>query len=109
MASGARLAGWHLNESHRFFGEIATPPRIQDAIELDRWLIARCKAEGVKALNRREVQRHITPARLRHSGNLSAALEELEDHNRIRAGESGKQKLIRVNPKLLGSDRHGLA
>ena len=109
MASGASLAGWHLNEARRFFGEIATPPRIQDALDLDRWLVAYCSAEGKRSINRRDIQRHITPSRLRRPEALAAALEELDDHRRIRHGEHGKQKLIRINPKLLGGDDDGLA
>lgn len=109
MTSGACLAGWYLTESRRFFGEIATPPRIQDAIELDRWLIRYCRAENTRSINRRDIQRHITPSRLRRPEALAAALEELEDQCRVRPIEAGKQKLVQINPKLLGGDRDGLA
>jgi putative DNA primase/helicase len=43
--SGSRIAAWHLNESRRFFGELALPVELANAARLDRWLIEYCKRE----------------------------------------------------------------
>ena len=41
----SRIAAWHLNESRRFFGELALPAELADAARLDSWLIEYCRRE----------------------------------------------------------------
>jgi len=102
MKSGARIAAWHLSESRRFFHAVMTPPTVQDAIDLQTWMIERAE-NGLST--RREVQRHVTPSRLRDNVNLSGALRELEEADRIRLFEDGRKKMIEINPALLGGEK----
>lgn len=37
------IVAWHLNESRRFFGEIALPAEIANAARLNDWLVQHCR------------------------------------------------------------------
>ena len=47
----SRIVAWHLNESRRFFGELALPAELADAARLDTWLIEHCRRERTQGLD----------------------------------------------------------
>jgi putative DNA primase/helicase len=92
------IAAWHLNESRRFFGEIALPIEMADAARLDRWLIEYCKRERKNFVARRYAQRH---GIIRDGARLDAAISELESLDRIQLRKVEKQLSIWINPTLM--------
>jgi putative DNA primase/helicase len=90
-----------LYEARRFFGEIALPKDDLEAVKLDTWLIAECKATGSNAVGKSRVLQRVTPASLRKADKLNKALEKLERANRIRQTKEGQTAMIEVNPALL--------
>jgi len=99
--SASRITAWHLNESRRFFGELALPAELANAARLDSWLIGYCRRLGTNIVPRREVQRNVTPVHLRQRRELDGALEELSEAEHVRLIEKGRRKEIHVNPALL--------
>ena len=97
----SRIAGWHLHEARRFYGELALPEEQADAARLDRWLIDYCRREKRNIISRREIQRYVTPGHLRKKAELNAALAELVEAERVRLVEEGKHKDVHINPALL--------
>mgnify|MGYP005847626035 CR=1 FL=1 len=102
IQSGSRIAAWHLAEARRFFEAVIVPPRIQDAIDLEDWMIERCRNEECKSISRRDIQRHAIPARLRNGPALDSAITELEDADRARLVEDGRKKIVEINPQIIG-------
>ena len=96
--SASRIALWHLSESRRFFGELALPTEVSDAVRLDDWLIDYAKRERVKEIGRRFVLQN---GPLRTEKTLGPALKYLDELGRTRSSRDGKKKLIEVNPVLL--------
>lgn len=99
--SASRIAAWHLNEAQRFCGEFALPPAMANASRLQNWLINYCRQHGTNIINRRFVQRCVSPIHLRDNTALMAALQELSEAGHIREVKNKKQKDIHVNPALL--------
>lgn len=99
FAGAARLVAWHLNESRRFFGELALPPELMNAARLDTWLIDRCRRDGVAALPTKAALQY---GPVRKADALDAAINELSDLGRVRLLREGRRKLIEVNPALAG-------
>ena len=104
LDGASRIAAWHLSESRRFFGELAMSPDLANASRLDAWLTAYCRRLGVDRIARRELQRHVSPTRLRQTAALTRALHDLEEAGRIRVVSEGKRKDILVNPALLSGN-----
>lgn len=100
----SRIAAWHLNESRRFFGELALTIDVSNATRLDAWLIAYCRRSGTNRVPRREVQRHVTPARLRGKAALCQALLDLTEAGRAQEAVDGKRKDVLVHPALVAGD-----
>ncbi len=98
MRAACRLASWHLYESRRFFGEIALPTEDLDAVKLDAWLIADCKATGNNTVGRNHA---LQRSNLRKADKLNKALDTLERAGRIRQIKEGKITAIEINPALL--------
>ena len=98
--SASRIAAWHLNESRRFFGQLALPAELADAARLDQWLIEYCRREGTNIVPIAKLQQ-FGPGGLRSKTVIDAAMRELEDASRARLVQEGKRKLIAVNPALL--------
>ena len=98
MAAACRVAAWHLNEARRFFGEIALPEPMADAVRVERFVVGQCQRNGGNTVPRREVQ---NAGPVRDGRRLDAALLELADAHRMRATEDGKRKLLVINPALL--------
>lgn len=101
MEAAATLASWHLYEARRFFGELAVPTDLSNAIRLDSWLLDYCRSTHTDTLTRRDIQR-LAPNRVRNGSDLDKALSELESSNRIRQSTEGRKVFIEVNPALLG-------
>ena len=95
----SRVAIWHLSESRRFFGELALPAEMADAVRLDNWLVEHCRREHTHYVGRRYAQQH---GPIRDGGRLDAAINELVALDRIQVRKEGKQLSIWVNPALLG-------
>lgn len=100
FASAARIVAWHLNESRRFFGELALPAELVNAARLDAWLIDYCRRERMSMVPTKTVLQR-GPALLRDKAALEAAVRELEDLGRGRLVQDGRRKLIEVNSALL--------
>jgi putative DNA primase/helicase len=96
------LVAWHLHEARRFFGELALPLELVNAAKLDSWLVGYCKREGTHMVPTRTVQR-LGPNGVRDRAALDAALRELEELARVSVRQEARQKLIHVNPRLLGA------
>ncbi|MBK6957338.1 MAG: DUF3987 domain-containing protein [Nitrosomonas sp.] len=91
------IVAWHLNESRRFFGEIALPTELSDAVRLNDWLVQHCKREHTHYVAKREAQRHS----IRDGSRLDSAITELEALDRIQIRKDGKKISIWLNPKIL--------
>jgi putative DNA primase/helicase len=99
MSDACTLAAWHLNESQRFFGEMALPRNMSDAARVEDWLIQCLAGTEVTAMATRDIQR-LGPVRDRM--RLDAAIDELVDLGRVRRKQAGKQRLIQVRSEVLG-------
>jgi putative DNA primase/helicase len=101
LESASRISAWYLNESRRFFGELAMPPEIADAARLDRWLLDYCRRQKTNVVSRRDVQRNVSPVHLRDKAALETALRELIEAGRVRPVTERRRKELHVNPALL--------
>lgn len=93
------ITAWHLNESRRFFGELALPAELADAARLDGWLIEHCRRNRTHLVSNREAQQF---GPIRNKEKLAAALRELEDLDRVKVTQEGRRKIVMVNPALIG-------
>lgn len=98
MESGCMVAAWHLHEARRFFGEVALPRELTDALRVIQWVKDYSRANGAREIATRDLQR-LGP--VRDKGRLDAALKELQDHHQMRLRSEGKRRLAEVNPALL--------
>jgi len=96
--SASLIAAWHLHESRRFFGELALPAELADSARLDSWLIEYCRLQRMSCVSRREAQR-LGP--VRDKEKFRVALHELEELDRVKVAQDGRQKVILVNPALI--------
>ncbi|WP_131795489.1 DUF3987 domain-containing protein [Fluoribacter gormanii] len=101
IESASRIVAWHLNEARRFFGELALPTEMVNAVRLNNWLISYCRKHGTTIIPRREVQRNVTPVNLRNNPMLDVALNELVEADRIMLLSDSRRKEIHLNPALL--------
>jgi putative DNA primase/helicase len=100
FAGASRIAAWHLNESRRFFGELALPAELADAARLDSWLIEYCRRERTSSVPIAKLQQG-GPGGLGSKATIETAMRELEEADRARWMRNGKRKMIAVNPALL--------
>jgi putative DNA primase/helicase len=94
----SRIAAWYLDESRRFFGELALPAEMADASRLDGWLINQCNRDRVQEVRKNHARQY---GPLRDAGRLDAAIHELAELNRLALKKDGKTTVIRINPALL--------
>lgn len=94
----SRIAAWHLSEARRFFGELALPPEMVDAVRLDAWLVEHCRREGGATVGKNYARQH---GPLRDGARLGDALQELSDLDRLRLVKVGRTQQIAVNPALV--------
>lgn len=90
---------WHLHEARRFFGELALPAELADAVRLDGWLIEHCRHRRTHFVGKNHVRQH---GPLRDGARLDGAIRELADLERLRLMKEGKRLTIQLNPALLG-------
>ncbi len=100
ICAGAAIMNWHLQEARRFFGQVALPVEIGDAVLIDGWLAKRSRDTGKTRFAKRDVQR-LGPVRERERFTL--ALSILEDSARVRIVREGRAWLVELNPALAGS------
>lgn len=96
--AASSIVAWHLNESRRFYGELALPKELADAVRLDKWLIEHCRQKDITSLNKNHVRQY---GPLRDGMRLNVAITELVDLDRLSIVEHEKGHLISVNPKLI--------
>ncbi|MBF0614211.1 MAG: DUF3987 domain-containing protein [Magnetococcales bacterium] len=96
----SRITAWHLSEARRFFGELALPVELADAVQLDSWLIKHCRQKPMHFVTTRDAQR-LGP--IRDKEKLAAALRELEELDRVKVVQERRQKTIKMNPALVGT------
>ncbi|MCC6200789.1 MAG: DUF3987 domain-containing protein, partial [Moraxellaceae bacterium] len=102
MTRAIRITAWHLTESRRFFGELAIPDDEANVMRLDAWLAEHCQRNQTGHITRRDLQRNVTPTRLRNKKPLDDALKALAEAGRIRLIRAGRnQTVIDRNPALL--------
>jgi putative DNA primase/helicase len=94
----SRIISWHLHEARRFFGELALPVELANAVRLDNWLIAYCQGQQINSISKRDLQR-LGP--VRNKDTLGSALKELENLGRVRVIQEGNRSEIWINPQLL--------
>ena len=95
----SRIAAWHLNESRRFFGELALPVELADAARLDSFLVEHCGRKRTHIVGKNHVRQH---GPLRDGGRLDAAIRELAALDRLQLVKDGKRLDIHLNPVLMG-------
>ncbi len=93
------IAAWHLHEARRFFGELALPAGLADAVRLDTWLIEHCQRERTLIVGKNHVRQH---GPLRDGARLDAAIRELGELDRLRLEREGKRLMLYLNPALVG-------
>jgi putative DNA primase/helicase len=98
----SRVAAWHLNESRRFFGELALPVELVNAVRLDAWLLAYCKRERSSFVPAQKVQQ-FGPSVIREKASLEAAARVLEELHRARMARDGRARVVEINPTLAAS------
>ena len=98
IESASRIAAWHLNESRRFFGELALPVELANAARLDTWLMEYCRRQRTHLVGKNHARQH---GPLRDGAALDAAIRELADLDRVRLVKEGKRLTIKVNPALV--------
>jgi len=71
-------------------------------MRLDAWLAEHCQRNQTGHITRRDLQRNVTPTRLRNKKPLDDALKALAEAGRIRLIRAGRnQTVIDRNPALL--------
>ena len=99
--AGSRIAAWHLYEARRFYGELAIPEDVTDAVRLSAWLVQYCRRMHVDSVSNSKAMQLCTPAKLRKKDVLQRAIVQLVEAGHIKSEQDGKVKMIRVNPALL--------
>jgi putative DNA primase/helicase len=94
------IVTWHLREARRFIRRMFLPKEQSNVVDLDKWLVDYCNHNKTESILRQTVQQYVTPARLRGGPRLDAALERLEELNRVVISEEGRKKTIVINPYL---------
>ncbi len=75
------FGGLALVRSAAVFGDVALPKDDLEAVKLDAWLIAECKANSEPSISKSRVLQRVTPANLRKADKLNKALDTLERAN----------------------------
>jgi len=100
MQRAVSLAGWHLYEARRFFGQLATNQDTHNAIKLDEWLINHCRKSQESKIKKSLLLTH-APYSVRSKEALDKAIQILTNLSRIRLSIDTKLQYIEVNPVLL--------
>ena len=100
MESACEVAAWYLGESRRFFGELAVPQELSDALRVMAWLMDYSRTQSTAEVSTRDLQR-LGP--VRDKTRVDAALSELQEAHHVRVATVGKRKLVQINPATLGA------
>jgi putative DNA primase/helicase len=103
MRSAATVVTWHLFEARRFLGQLATPPEIANAKQLEVWLMDQCRRENITEMPFNRIQKY-GPNRMRAKKLLDAAVDVLEGAGRIRRQKRGRKNILQINPAVLRED-----
>jgi hypothetical protein len=101
VRNAGTIIKWHMDEAMRVFSLMEADAGLSDTVELSRWLVEQCKARGMTQVSRREIQR-AGPSSVRSKEALQQAILELVAAGHVREVQINRQKMIAVNPKLLG-------
>jgi putative DNA primase/helicase len=102
LTSAVNITAWHLNESRRFFAELALTEEQANLVRLDSWLIKYFKRNETKSAKLADLQRYVTPTKFRKREELKNAFAQLIAADRISLEEvGGRTCIVRINPKLL--------
>jgi len=96
--SASRIVAWHLSESGRFFGEMALPEELADAVRLNDFLVEYCRNNKTHIVGKSKVLQY---SPLRKKERLDAAIRELCDLDRVQVDQENKRTMLKVNPELL--------
>lgn len=96
--SASKVVRWHLHESQRFFGELALPVELANAVRLDKWLIDYCCRHQTCLIAKNYTRQH---GPLRNGDALEIAIRELINLDRLRLKKEGKRSILTINPELL--------
>jgi Protein of unknown function (DUF3987) len=99
IRAAASIVTWHLLEARRLLGELVLPRAISNAAKLDAWLRDYCRRRRTASIPHRKVRQY-GPGPLRDKAALAETLVELEEAARARVDQDGRQKWIRMNPRL---------
>jgi putative DNA primase/helicase len=109
MQAGVAVARWHLDEARRLFMDLHAPQELADARTLLDWILSKAPElsekdqrpliDGDGDIAVRSIQR-LGPNSVRDSARREAAVRLLEESGHIRRVDRGKQRRIRINPKL---------
>ncbi len=100
MESACEVAAWYLGESRRFFGGLAVPQELSDALRVMAWLRDYSRTQSTAEVSTRDLQR-LGP--VRDKARADAALSELQEGHHVRVATVGKRKLVQINPATLGA------
>lgn len=93
-----RITAWHLSESRRFFGELALPDELQDAVNLDAWLFEHCLQNRTESVNKNYVRQY---GKIRDKTRLDNAIKYLAELDRVRVFKEGRCAMIHLHPALV--------
>lgn len=96
MRAATAIMTWHLYEARRFYGEIALPKGLANAVKLNAWLMQ----QGVSLVPTRLVRQY-GPNALRDAKTLEDAVGILAEARRARIVKDGNKKVIQLNPSLV--------
>jgi putative DNA primase/helicase len=96
--SASRIVKWHLHEAQRFFGELALPVELANAVRLDKWLVEYCRRQQTLLIGKNYTRQY---GPIRHSDTLETAIRELVGLDRIKISRESKRIFIEVNPALI--------
>jgi hypothetical protein len=100
MQAAARIVLWHLYAARGLFAPFTLSREAANAATLDRWLIDRCRMEGVDGFSTRAVLNG-GPNGTRKREDFDTAIEVLVRHGRVRLVEDGRRRPLVVNPMLV--------
>ena len=104
MQAGVEIAMYYLTEHRRLNGDVAVPPAVANAIELEQFVAEQLIHREAKFYNVRQVLLS-GPSCVRKKESRDEALEVLSDHNRAHVEKVGNHKLLFLHPDVLNAYR----
>jgi len=95
MQAAGQVTAWHLYEARRFYGEIALPKGLANAVKLDAWLLN----QHEPMIPTRKVRQY-GPNALRDAKTFDEAMGIVAEAQRARIVLVGKKRVIQINPAL---------